>query len=94
MSDLCRCTGGDCLLKNNCLRYTAVVYGRQDFFGQPPYESESYTCPYFIDDKPTYEAVQRLAYSLWQKAGRPLNQDIAFWLQAEKELLHLKRNSI
>lgn len=28
-----------------------------------------------------------LAYHLWEASGRPAGQDLAFWLQAEKQLL-------
>lgn len=91
MNDLCRCSGGGCLLKNNCLRHTAAVYGRQDFFGTPPYESTSNTCNYYIDDRPSHKAIQELAYSLWQKGGCPSGQNEAYWLEAEQYLLDKKR---
>jgi Protein of unknown function (DUF2934) len=34
----------------------------------------------------TAEAVQLRAYRKWESAGKPAGNDIAFWLEAEKEL--------
>jgi hypothetical protein len=31
-------------------------------------------------------SVSRLAYQLWENAGRPLGQDLEFWLAAEAKL--------
>lgn len=47
---------------------------------------------------PSYEAeieamIRVRAYEKWEKAGRPMGLDIAFWLAAEEELLLGKRPS-
>lgn len=41
--DFLRCTGDFCPIKEHCLRYTMLVAGRQDFFGKPPFHSETGT---------------------------------------------------
>lgn len=37
--------------------------------------------------KPTPDEIRLRAYQKWEAAGRPNGDDIAFWLQAERELL-------
>ena len=55
MYDITLCVGGECPLKNQCLRYTLPVLGRQDFFGAMPYDVEKKTCEHFyplpVDEK-------------------------------------------
>lgn len=36
MPDIAKCWGGDCPLKENCLRYTAKPSERQTYFATPP----------------------------------------------------------
>ena len=36
--------------------------------------------------EPTHDEIALRAYSLWEQQGRPQNQEIAFWLQAETQL--------
>lgn len=81
--DLCMCTGGDCPQRQQCLRFTGEILGRQDFFGMPPYLQSSKQCPYFLRDKSTQEAIRQKAYLLWQQAGCPNGNDLLYWLQAE-----------
>jgi hypothetical protein len=45
--DVTLCAGGDCPIKQNCHRFTAVRLGRQDFFGSPPYNFATQSCEYF-----------------------------------------------
>ena len=33
------------------------------------------------------ELISRRAQQLWEKAGRPAERDVEFWLQAEREIL-------
>jgi hypothetical protein len=54
-TDICMCTGGDCPQKEHCLRFTGAIYGRQDFFGTPPYLQHPNQCEYFLDDRPSPE---------------------------------------
>jgi hypothetical protein len=35
---------------------------------------------------PSHDAIAQRARTLWQAAGSPEGQDLAFWLRAEKEL--------
>jgi len=35
----------------------------------------------------TREQIAAAAYALWKQAGQPAAQDLAFWLQAEKQQL-------
>lgn len=39
------------------------------------------SCPKITD-----EMIRERAYYIWEKKGRPQGQDMAIWLQAEKEL--------
>jgi hypothetical protein len=36
--------------------------------------------------RPTYEAIAKRAYELYEDSGRPAGRDVEFWLKAEKEL--------
>ena len=38
-------------------------------------------------NRPTAEQIAACAYLIWIKEGRPQGQDVAHWLQAEKQLL-------
>jgi hypothetical protein len=37
------------------------------------------------------EALQRLAYSLWEKAGRPEGQSERFWMDAKERITQVHR---
>ena len=91
--DICMCSGGDCPQKDHCLRFTGVIHGRQDFFGIPPYDYQTNGCSYFMDDRPSQEAIQHKAYALWQEAGCPDGQNLTYWFRAETYLIEIKRNS-
>ena len=36
--------------------------------------------------EPTHDEIALCAYSLWEQQGRPQNQEVATWLQAETQL--------
>ncbi len=36
--------------------------------------------------EPTHDKIALCAYSLWEQQGRPQNQEVAIWLQAETQL--------
>lgn len=91
--DISMCPGGECPLKDNCLRFTGVIYGRQDFFGTPPYLNQIGDCSYFIDDRPAQEAIQHQSYAFWQEDGCPDGEDLTYWFRAEMYLIELKRNN-
>lgn len=90
--DICMCAGGNCPQKDTCLRFTGAVYGRQDFFGIPPYSHITLECVYYMDDRPSEEAVRKQAYKLWQHDGCPEGKESDYWSRAESYLLELKRN--
>jgi len=80
-------------LKNNCLRFTSEICGRQDFFGKAPYNKLDLTCEHYIDDRPAFEQIQIRAYQIWLNAENTENDTAEkFWLQAETELINRKRN--
>jgi Protein of unknown function (DUF2934) len=92
--DICMCSGGDCSQKEHCLRFTGVVYGRQDFFGTPPYLSATGMCEYFLDNRPSVAAIRGYAYALWERSGYLDGCNREHWLQAEIELLkRIERNN-
>ncbi len=39
----------------------------------------------------TKDVIARLAYQLWEKAGRPAGRDLEFWVEAEKQNLVLSK---
>lgn len=48
MSDISKCLGTNCLLKEQCYRYTAPVnHFWQSYLGDSPYNKETKTCDYF-----------------------------------------------
>jgi len=85
--DMCMCDGGKCLLKQNCLRFTGVAFGRFDSFGSPPFDKKTQTCQHFYSDKPKENAIKLRAYQIWLNKGRVLNTEAENWEQAEKELI-------
>ena len=89
MPDITLCPGQGCPLKNQCYRFRAKVYGRQDYFGSLPYKAATGTCDSFDDlanYQPTHARISHLAYMLWQSAGRPLNSADADWQRARESL--------
>ena len=90
-ADICMCSGGDCPQKTHCLRFTGAIYGRQDFFGTPPYLQNVGNCASFLDDRPSQEAIRAYSYTLWEQAGGLNGNDEAHWLCAEAELLNRRR---
>lgn len=81
MYDITLCDGGDCPLKNACFRYTAAILGRQDFFGSPPFVGMD--CEHFLDNKPQ---ISVRAYQIWLESGKPAQEHLSHWLQAENEV--------
>jgi len=91
--DITMCSGGDCTLKDHCIRFTGAVYGRQDYFGSVPFDETTKNCQYYLDDLPNDERVREYAYQLWQSRGCPEGDDLGIWLLAQNELLAKNRNS-
>jgi hypothetical protein len=91
--DVTHCVGQDCPLKETCLRYTAAIVGRQDFFTSAPYNFLTHSCELFWDDRPTELAIRQLAYALWQNSGDHQNNALADWSQARQQLIDNLRNS-
>jgi hypothetical protein len=91
--DISMCTGGDCPQKEHCLRFTGVVFGRQDFFGMPPYLNQLNGCDHFLDDRPTQDSIRKQAYLFWEKDGCPNGKDVEYWHKAEAYLLYFRRNN-
>lgn len=52
MPDITMCTGGNCLFKDECWRYTAAKNDAwQSFFATIPYDREKNECEYFISNE-------------------------------------------
>ncbi|TAH19128.1 MAG: DUF2934 domain-containing protein [Cytophagales bacterium] len=83
MLDITLCSGGNCPTKQNCYRHTAEFFGRQDFFGSPPYATTIGHCDYFLSN---IEQIRKQAYLIWLAKGSPEGQDEAIWIEAEKEI--------
>lgn len=91
--DILLCAGQDCPLRETCLRFTATIKARQDFFGHPPYNFTTHHCDYYWDERPTEEAIRQQAYQLWQNSGYEQNHALAHYLQAREQLIQQLRNS-
>lgn len=39
-----------------------------------------------LHDEPAHDEIARCAYSLWEQQGRPQDEEIGIWLQAEAKL--------
>jgi hypothetical protein len=91
--DMTHCDGQHCPLKENCLRYTAVSYGKRDFFGTPPYNLITCDCQHYWDDRPSEANIRQLAYQLWEKSGCESGNALHHWLQAQQLLIYRLRNS-
>lgn len=86
--DITLCPGENCPIKQNCYRFTLEVVGRQNFFTQIPYSSNTNSCKHFISNLPSEEKIRIKAYQIWQQMGCPNGQSLEYWLQAEKELMY------
>lgn len=84
MEDITLCGGGNCPLKQNCYRYTAEVFGRQDFFGSLPFDFAANECVHFLDN---IEQVRKQAYYIWKEKGSPEGQTEAIWAEAERKII-------
>jgi len=91
--DITFCTGQNCPVKLNCLRFTGVSYGRKESFGTVPYDFIKNSCEHYLDDRPDDEKIRILAYQLWQQDGSPHGRDLEYWLQARTQLIESARNS-
>lgn len=51
MTDIAKCKGGDCPLKETCYRYIAPAdeYA-QSYFVDPPYDKEKEECEYYWEN--------------------------------------------
>ncbi|CAG1021698.1 hypothetical protein DOJK_01181 [Patescibacteria group bacterium] len=85
------CAGGDCPLRHGCLRHTKEIFGKQDFFAYIPYNTELAQCDYYYDESPSEQAIQQLAYQLWQAEGCPDDRALSYWLRATQQLILKQR---
>ncbi len=83
MEDITLCGGGTCPIKSKCYRYTAEVFGRQDFFGSLPFDFAKNLCEHFLENT---EQVKKQAYFIWLAQGKPEGQETAHWEEAEKAI--------
>jgi hypothetical protein len=91
--DITFCSGADCPIKENCLRNTAVIYGRSSYFGQIPYDFDLKKCDHFMDDRPNEDKIKSLAYHIWESNGRLNGTNENDWFRAYKQLLFDIRNN-
>ncbi|MDX1957318.1 MAG: DUF2934 domain-containing protein [Leptospiraceae bacterium] len=89
--DITACKGGDCPIKDSCLRFTGVFYGRYDQFTFPPYNFQKQSCESYLFDRPNPFEIQKLAYQFFEDDGYQNGKDLEYWFKAEKFLLELKR---
>jgi Protein of unknown function (DUF2934) len=85
--DITMCVGGDCPIKKLCYRHNAEIEGRQDFFGNLPFDFTKNSCDSFWKDTMVYEKIRLRAYQIWESDRRILGEDVAHWQQAEKEFM-------
>ena len=79
------CSGQGCPLKNQCYRFRAQAFGRQDYFGRAPYDAASGRCDEFWDLArlgPTDARIRDRAYHLWIAGGRREGTGDADWQRA------------
>lgn len=88
--DMTMCPGQNCPIKQNCSRFTDEILGRQDFFGEAPYNFTTNSCEYFISNHPDENKIRLKAYEIWQQMGYPNGKSVEHWLQAVKELIDFK----
>jgi hypothetical protein len=87
--DYTMCPGGACPLRRDCYRYRAIILGRQDFFGTPPFDAPAARCDHYAPLReldPSEETIRTRAYFRWQSAGSPDGDPTVFWLAAKAEL--------
>jgi hypothetical protein len=64
-----------------------AIVGKADYFrgtgGQSPSQK--------TDSGATQQMIKDRASQIWEKRGKPQGQDLAIWLQAEKEILSSDR---
>lgn len=77
------CAGTSCLLRDDCYRFTAEVLGRQDFFGQPPFNSHTGQCAHFLSNE---AQIQEQAYLIWLDEGCPEGKAEQHWQQARQKV--------
>ena len=83
------CAGQGCPLRNQCYRFRALAYGRQDYFGRLPYDAASGRCDQLWDLArlaPTEAQIREKAYHLWIAGGRREGTADADWQRAHGEL--------
>ncbi|MDP2344219.1 MAG: DUF2934 domain-containing protein [Deltaproteobacteria bacterium] len=80
------CGGGDCPRRHRCERHTTEIFGRRDFFGEPPYDLVTGECEYFLEDFMVVQKVRERAYYLWLEEGRPEGRAFEHWQRAEQQL--------
>jgi hypothetical protein len=89
MPDITMCSGHGCPLKNQCYRFRALTYGRQDYFGRPPYDAATERCADLWDLArlaPTEAQIRAKAYHLWIAGGRGEGAADADWQRAREQL--------
>ncbi|HSH03658.1 MAG TPA: DUF2934 domain-containing protein [Anaerolineae bacterium] len=85
MSDITRCYGHDCPLRDDCYRYTMPRPGR-DALARVPYDEETGSCQYFYSNEPSEEGIRLTAYHIWLREGKPEGEAEAHWERAYEEL--------
>jgi Protein of unknown function (DUF2934) len=90
--DVTMCLGQNCPIKQDCYRFTAKIRGRQNFFGEAPYNFATNSCEHFISNRPDDDKICLRAYEIWQQTGYPDGKSVEHWLQAENELIELKNS--
>ena len=87
------CTGGDCVLRHSCLRHTKEITARENFFGSVPYDDQTQDCQYYLNEAPSENDIQQLAYQLWQQDGCIKNSALNYWLRASQQLILKRRRT-
>ncbi|WP_414543783.1 DUF2934 domain-containing protein [Nostoc sp. CCY0012] len=87
--DVTKCPGKNCPVKQKCSRFTNEILGRQDFFGEAPYNFTTNSCEHFINNCPDENKIRLKAYEIWQQMGYQEGKSVEYWLQAEKALIDL-----
>lgn len=85
--DITMCMGGDCPIKKLCYRHNAEIEGRQDFFGNLPFNFVTNSCESFWKDEVIDERIRLKAYQIWESNGRHFGDSLTYWQQAEKEFM-------
>lgn len=85
--DITMCAGGDCPIKKLCYRHNAEIEGRQDFFGNLPFNFVTNSCDSFWKDEVIDEKIRLRAYQNWESSGRHFGDSLMYWQQAEKDFM-------